>query len=177
VNPSDIFKQGYVSYIEDYDVYSSNPYSRIDVRHNGLVKCLQPEAAIFYNGWNFAQRQKTGRRYSIFLDDFRLPNWINFIKYPEGASWHVARHYYEFTNVIKEWGPPECVSFDYDLDLTGFDYSDLGPYKTGLDCAKWMIEHFDKWKMPPPILAVHSFNEGGRKQIGELLVNWLQKKS
>jgi len=172
----EIFLQGHSSYNDNCDVYSSNPYSRIDIRHNGLVKCLQPEAAAFYNGWNFAQRQKTGRRYSIFLDDFRLPNWINFIKYPDGVSWHVARNYYEFTNVIKEWGPPECVSFDYDLDLTGFDYSDLGPYKNGLDCAKWMIEHFDEWKMPVPVLAVHSYNEAGKAQIVETLSGWIRKR-
>ena len=172
-----IFLEGSNTFVDGADVYSLNPYNRIDIRKDGQVQCFQPEAAVFYNGWNHAARQNSGRRYSIFLDDFRLPNWINFLQYPEGVSWHVARNYYEFEYCIKEYGPPEWISFDYDLDLTGFDYSELGPYKNGLDCAKWMIEHFDKWKMPPPILAIHSFNEGGRRQIGEVLTSWLEKKS
>lgn len=172
----EIFLEGANSYRDGFDVYEQNPYKRIDIRADGRVRALQPEAAIFFNGWNFKERQNTKRRYSIFLDDFRLPNWINFIKYPDGVSWHITRNYYEFTACIQEWGPPELISFDYDLDWTGFDCSYLGPYKTGLDCARWMIGHFNEWKIPPPMLAIHSFNAEGRQRIGELLINWVNSK-
>jgi len=83
----------------------------------------------------------------IYLDDVRTPT-------EEG--WVVVRNYDEFVEKIKEIGLNniETISLDHDLGDTAMEeyFNNVGPNytlnydnikeKTGLDCAKWLINHY-----------------------------------
>jgi len=83
----------------------------------------------------------------IYLDDLRTPTSDN---------WIVVRDYYEFVEKIKELGLEniDLISLDHDLGNTAIEeYYDnvVTKYKlnyknikekTGLDCAKWLIEKY-----------------------------------
>jgi hypothetical protein len=170
------FLRGYESYKPYLDVYACNPYKQVNViknEANGVIQAYQPESVPFFNGWEAARRENEKLDgYFLFLDDFRFPNWINYIKYPESASWIIARTYYEFLDTIKENGMPKLISFDFDLDLHQLgDISHFGPYLTGLDCSNWLINHCKTNDIAPPMVAVHSQNPEGNKKITENLNN------
>ena len=87
----------------------------------------------------------------IYLDDVRTPN-------EEG--WIVVRNYEEFVDAVTKIGLEniEVVTLDHDLGDTAMqeyfnnvspnyklDYDNIKE-KTGLDCAKWLIDHYlDKY--------------------------------
>lgn len=83
----------------------------------------------------------------IYLDDVRTP---------VDNDWIVVRSYDEFVAAVKDIGLSniETVSLDHDLGDSAMleyhnnvspnytlDYSNITE-KTGLDCAKWLIEHW-----------------------------------
>ena len=86
-------------------------------------------------------------KYNIYLDDVRTPN---------ENSWVVVRNYDEFVNKVTEigLGNIEVVSLDHDLGDTAMNeyFNNVSPNyslnydnikeKTGLDCAKWLVNHF-----------------------------------
>lgn len=105
----------------------------------------------------------------IYLDDARSPIQ---------DKWVVVRNYDEFVNKVSEIGLEniEVISLDHDLDETAmiewskntFDnytinYNDIRE-KTGLDCAKWLI---NQWKEGKPVVEVlvHSANAIGSANI------------
>lgn len=115
----------------------------------------------------------------LFLDDYRNPldvTWIKIPVPPRGQMWTVVRSYDEFVAVfgqLKE--APLHVSFDHDLadehynpDTWGKSEKDYKE-KTGLHCARAMVEIcLDKhWKLPS--YTVHSMNPIGAKNIDEEL--------
>ena len=101
----------------------------------------------------------------IYLDDVRTPlDW----------DWFVVRNYDEFVSKINEVGLEniELISLDHDLDDSAMiewskntyenykiDYNNIKE-KTGLDCAKWLIE---QWKEGKPVVdvVIHSANAIG----------------
>jgi NAD+-processing family protein with receiver domain len=89
------------------------------------------------------------RMRKLFLDDFRDPPDI---------AWDVVRGYQEFVDYIEQNGVPDLISFDHDLgSFADNNYSE----KTGLDCARFLIERGTlpkKW-------YVHSTNLVGAKNI------------
>jgi hypothetical protein len=86
-------------------------------------------------------------KYNIYLDDVRTPKENN---------WVVVRNYDEFVNKVTEigLGNIEVVSLDHDLGDTAMNeyFNNVSPNyslnydnikeKTGLDCAKWLVNHF-----------------------------------
>ena len=86
-------------------------------------------------------------KYNIYLDDVRTPN---------ENSWVVVRNYDEFVNKVTEigFGNIEVISLDHDLGDTAMNeyFNNVSPNyslnydnikeKTGLDCAKWLVNHF-----------------------------------
>ena len=85
--------------------------------------------------------------YKIYLDDIRTPI---------DEDWIVVRNYDEFVNKTIELGLKniDLISLDHDLGDTAIseyhnnvfinnqlDYSNIKE-KTGLDCAKWLIDFF-----------------------------------
>jgi hypothetical protein len=174
---SEPFKQGYESFKPYLNLLDTNPYKRVDDWKEGQIKTFQPEHLQFYNGWETARQEAQGIKYSLFLDDFRYVEWVSWIAYPAGPSWYMSRHYYDFVETIEEKGLPDLVSFDYDLDLNDIFIKGEKPYKTGLDCAKWLIEYCEKNKLPFPRAAVHSTNIEGSKAIYETVKAYLEKQN
>jgi hypothetical protein len=87
--------------------------------------------------------------YQLFLDDVRDP--------PTKGSWVVARSYEDFKTVLREKGAPDLVAFDHDL----------GEFRTGVDCAKFLIDMdlFSWEKQWNGIFQIHSDNPIGVQNI------------
>lgn len=112
----------------------------------------------------------------IFLDDIRQINDIyayGSVKLPE---WVITRNYDSFiTEVKREF--PSFVSFDHDLADEHYNHEamrDAAVYdkvrqtfkeKTGLECAKWLVEYCMETSQPFPDYHVHSFNPVGAENI------------
>jgi hypothetical protein len=79
---------------------------------------------------------------------------------------------------IENKGLPVEIAFDHDLGHEHYqayhaaakpghgviDYSSFKE-KTGLDCAKWLIEHCNEKNLPFPKYYVHSMNPIGKQNI------------
>jgi len=112
---------------------------------------------------------------SLYLDDVRTPTET----LPGYHPWNVVRNYNEFEKWIIENGIPNLISFDHDLAKEhiddyfsqfakeGFQIPDYESYKekTGLDCAKFVVEYCQKMNVPLKQCVVHSHNPVGAKNI------------
>jgi len=130
----------------------------------------------------------------LFLDDFRIPkDAINLVptilnKFYWENDWDIVTNYDDFVEYIEVNGVPEFVSFDHDLDDEHYndlfsdknwvkDDSDIelmyNEYKekTGLECAKFLVEYCVDKKVPLPEYIVHSANPAGKKNIESYLEN------
>src|ERR1051325_10128754 len=106
--------------------------------------------------------------YYLFLDDYRKPSQV--LELPIGVEWVVVKSYKEFVNVIIDKSVPKYVSFDIDLSPEHYKYHTFWPEylnryknglfkeKTGLDCADYLIQHCEKFKIPLPEINCHSMN-------------------
>jgi hypothetical protein len=130
----------------------------------------------------------------LFLDDFRNPkDAINLVptkfnKSYWGDDWDIVRNYDEFVQYIKDNGVPEFVSFDHDLadehhndlfsdknwflddskiELAYQEYKE----KTGLECAKFLVDYCVDENQSLPEYLVHSANPVGKKNIEGYLEN------
>ena len=133
----------------------------------------------------------------LYLDDVRTP---------KDDRWKVVRSYDEFVAHIKMNGLEnyETISLDHDLGDTAMNeyYNNVYPNytldynniteKTGLDCAKWLINHFydthpkrlkmhrnDKRSYPLifPTVYVHSANPIGSANIMGYVNNFLMNEA
>lgn len=122
----------------------------------------------------------------IFLDDIRKPLNITHAlhngqweEFPSIWVWTIVRSYNAFVKTITDNGLPTVVSFDHDLSWEHYPEDDLKmdaqidysqfKEKTGLDCAKWLVEYCDARELPLPEWYVHSFNPIGRMNIANYL--------
>jgi len=64
--------------------------------------------------------------------------FLNDVRQPPDDSWVVVRNYKEFAAYIEAHGVPDIISFDHDRGY--FPNIEDGPYRSGYDCAKWLIE-------------------------------------
>lgn len=137
------------------------------------------------------------QKYNIYLDDVRTP---------VADEWVVVRSYDEFVAKITELGLNniEYISLDHDLGDTAMQeyFQNVSPNyqlnydnikeKTGLDCAKWLINHFydthpkrlgmhrnDKRSYPLifPTVYVHSANPIGSANIMGYVNNFLMNEA
>lgn len=121
---------------------------------------------------------------ALYLDDVRTPT----VTLPDHEPWVVVRNYQEFVDYITEHGVPDMISFDHDLAkehmddyfdqvaLNGFQYPTYERYeeKTGLDCARWLIEHLQKTGEQLKKVSVHSHNPVGSSNI-QSMINGFKK--
>ena len=128
----------------------------------------------------------------LFLDDIRIPkdaiNLIptNFNRFYWENDWDIVRNYDEFVLHIEMNGVPEFVSFDHDLGEISYEIpaneilkmSDddmLEKFgvieKTGLDCAKFLVEYCADENIALPDYLVHSANPAGKENIEKFLEN------
>lgn len=132
-------------------------------------------------------------RYSIFLDDQRIPkdafkfDWD--LSYLE-MNWIVVRNYNQFTKKIeknfKNGKFPKTISYDHDLgrEHTKYYFENGGHEnppdpakatfveKTGMDCAKWLINFCMDNNLNLPEFKVHSRNVCGKANILGILDNF-----
>jgi hypothetical protein len=122
----------------------------------------------------------------IYLDDVRTP--INSIsENPDFNidSWVIVRSYDEFVNKVNEIGLEniELISLDHDLGDSAMkewhtnvyhnyklDYNNITE-KTGMDCAKWLVEQWMDGKPVVPV-RVHSANAVGSANIEGYINNY-----
>ena len=128
----------------------------------------------------------------LFLDDIRNPKDAAGLA-PQYAQlyfqdWDIVRNYTEFVEYIQTNGVPDLISFDHDLadehyqdlfsdknwmnpdskvELSYDDYAE----KTGLHCAKWLVDFCMDSGLKLPQYIVHSANPAGRKNIQSYLDN------
>lgn len=134
----------------------------------------------------------------IYLDDVRTPI---------EKHWIVVRNYDQFVTQVRLNGLEniETISFDHDLGETAMEeyYKNVSPNyelnyenileKTGMDCAKWLIEHYyDNYHVdeelisraskkalgiPFPTCYVHSANPIGSANIMGYINNFLMNEA
>lgn len=136
------------------------------------------------------------QKYNIYLDDVRTPT---------ANEWVVVRSYDEFVAKITELGLNNIgyISLDHDLGDTAMQeyFQNVSPNyqlnydnikeRTGLDCAKWLINHFydinpkrlemhrsEKRSFPIkfPTVYVHSANPIGSANIMGYVNNFLMNE-
>ena len=106
-------------------------------------------------------------------------------------DWIVVRNYEEFVEYVENnYENIGLISFDHDLaeehyhplmlkdddgrleeDDQTITYKDLYSTfkeKTGLECAKWLLEFYTSKKLQLPHIIVHSMNPAGTKNINDL---------
>ena len=121
----------------------------------------------------------------LFLDDIRNPPGHLVMVFD------TVRSYEEFVDYIEFYGVPKLISFDHDLDRehTLFFYENGGfknppnpkyenfKFKTGYDCALWLIEYCKENNLELKKVIVHSHNPMGSKNIYEVISNYQLKTS
>ncbi len=123
--------------------------------------------------------------YNLFLDDIRHPyDCIRYMPSPGIYSkydWKTVRNHDEFISFITENGLPDLISFDHDLadehynpdmyngkEIYNKHYAEFKE-KTGMDCAKWLVDYCIDNKKELPDYVVHSMNPAGGENIKLLL--------
>jgi hypothetical protein len=112
----------------------------------------------------------------IYLDDVRTP---------VDPTWKVVRTYEQFVDQITYYGLEniELISLDHDLGPSAMkewhtnvyhsytlDYNNITE-KTGMDCAKWLVE---QWLDGKPVVdvVIHSANAVGSANMEGLINNY-----
>lgn len=100
-----------------------------------------------------------------------------------------VKSYHEFVAWITDNGLPEAICFDHDLGLDLVHekkvmskralkkFRKTPEYKTGYDCAKWLVEYCLDRRIYPPKYNIQSSNTVGKDNINGLLKNFMEKVS
>lgn len=116
---------------------------------------------------------------ALYLDDIRTPTDT----LPGFQPWFVVRNFDQFVEWINANGMPDFISFDHDLSIEhtkdfidqkfkqGYQFPDYDNYKekTGLDCAKWLVDYCQSKKIAISECSVHSQNPVGADNIHSLI--------
>jgi len=114
----------------------------------------------------------------LWLDDLRDPSqgqfkiWLN-LAFGENLDVTWVKDYDEFVKYFKKNEMPYAISFDHDLGNELTDHTELNE-KTGLDCAKWIVDYCMNNAVRLPKYFVHSANPVGRENIQSYLDNYLK---
>ena len=124
----------------------------------------------------------------LWLDDLRNP-YIDLegrVPKEKGVVEWVL-NYEQFVQWIEKFGLPEVISFDHDLadehytpEIYWSDYKLSKEYqeaqnyqeKTGMDCAKWLVDYCMDNNLKLPKFYIHSANPVGADNIRGLLNNY-----
>ena len=120
----------------------------------------------------------------LFLDDTRRPPlYLNEL-------FDVVRSYDEFVDYIETYGIPEVISLDHDLNMehTNFFFENGGfrnppdpkyeifKFKTGYDCALWLVDYCRENDKVLKKVLVHSHNPMGQRNIYNVICNFQKKE-
>lgn len=114
----------------------------------------------------------------LWLDDFRDPSERLFLLDYTDVVW--VKDYEEFCEYLDNNDLPDAISFDHDLADEHYDSTILTvdyKEKTGLDCAKKLVEVCEERSQPLPRCIVHSMNPVGSRNIYDYLVNYEKFKN
>ena len=118
----------------------------------------------------------------LWLDDIRDPastevDWLGMYspigKYEAYVVW--IKSYEEFVRFILSHGLPSAICFDYDLSKSPNKISgqetmcDKVDTKTGLDCAKWLVEYCNEQGIDIPPYGIQTSNLEGKMKIETIL--------
>ena len=113
----------------------------------------------------------------LFLDDIRHNydafNYTNKSMFLQ-KKWVIVRNYEEFVQYITNNGMPDFISFDHDLADEHYDHDNIQDYKekTGLECAKWLVDYCIDNNVELPGYFCHSQNPVGKDNIIGYLENY-----
>lgn len=122
-----------------------------------------------------------------FKKDIKL--YLDDIRTPLEDDWLVVRSYNEFVNAIRLHGLEniKLISLDHDLGPQAMDeyfknvrhnytlnYDNIVNEKTGLDCAKFLVNQSMNYNIPIPFVQVHSANPVGSANIMGYINNYLK---
>lgn len=122
----------------------------------------------------------------LFLDDERRPGQVTWDRdFPcvPICMWNIVRDIYQFKDFIDaNLDKIEHIAFDHDLGPDHYPKSatDMGDHsdgKTGLDCAKYLVECCIDRNVKLPNYSVHSMNPVGRENIISYLENFRRYQS
>ena len=125
----------------------------------------------------------------IWLDDVRDPltnDWLVFSPIGRDVNVVWVKSYYDFTTWIEKNGLPDAICFDHDLgEDVAIERIKKGlskrqarilkkESKSGMDCAKWLVNYCLDNDKPLPKYAVHSANPAGAENIEGLFLSFLK---
>ena len=130
----------------------------------------------------------------LWLDDIRNPFIDEEKRVPIGNDkWNInwVLNYEQFVQWIEIYGLPDAISFDHDLADEHYtpeyfwdDYGESKKFqewrgktyqeKTGMDCAKWLVDYCMDNKVELPKFYVHSANPVGADNIRGVLNNFIK---
>lgn len=129
----------------------------------------------------------------LWLDDIRNPftysDWLlqyapDYKYEPETHEVVWVKNYNQFVDWITKNGLPTEIGFDHDLepDTIVGDVMDIKNCtmmygKTGMDCAKWLVDYCMDNDKQLPLWFVQSANPQGRDNINGLLNNFLKHQN
>lgn len=126
----------------------------------------------------------------LWLDDLRNP-YIDLegrVPKVDGVVEWVL-NYEQFVQWVEKFGLPHAISFDHDLADEHYTpseywhdyevskaYQDAQDYqeKTGMDCAKWLVDYCMDNDEKLPNFYVHSANPVGADNIRGILENYIK---
>lgn len=120
------------------------------------------------------------KNYGLILDDVRSIEeslQISNLTMPcfEIKDFSLTKNYEQFCDFIKKSGVPTFVSFDHDLGLDEMITNENGFHivkwseKTGLDCAKFLVDYCHDNNHKFPLYRVHSANPVGKENIRQYI--------
>ena len=100
-----------------------------------------------------------------------------------------VKSYFEFTTWIEKNGLPDAICFDHDLGKDeSIERVKRGlskrqarilkkETKSGMDCAKWLVEYCIDNKLSLPKYSIQSANPVGKENIDSLLKNFTKRNT
>lgn len=136
------------------------------------------------------------KRLKFLIKKYLLPRRWLFVDDNRQPPFHLSRvfdtvkSYEEFIEYINDYGVPELISFDHDLHLehTNFFFDNGGfkdppdpiyenfKFKTGYDCANWLIDYCERTGEDMNMVMVHSHNPKGQMNIYNLISGYQKKR-
>lgn len=119
----------------------------------------------------------------LFLDDERkpidcagymLPRLRDVREYHN--EWEIVRNYDDFIGYIEHEGLPDLISFDHDLGFSKSDVDYDEGEKSGMSCAKWLVNYCMDNNLKLPKYFVHSMNPVGYLNIKNYLDNFQESE-
>jgi len=120
----------------------------------------------------------------LWLDDARNPFIDLEGKVPKvkDSILEWVLNYEQFVQWIEKYGLPDIISFDHDLADEHYEEnkkyqewrSETYQEKTGMDCAKWLVDYCIDNDKELPEFYVHSANPVGADNIKGILNNYIK---